>query len=68
MTTQPQSSRSGTSKQTYDGVTDLVPRVFFFVTGVKGEYFTTKFAAEVRARKAGFNMAQVYSKRFFEEV
>jgi len=56
------------SKQTYDGVTDLIPRDLWYVAGVQGEYFTTKMAAEVRARRAGFNSATVYFKRFFEEV
>ena len=60
--------------QTYDGVTDLIPRVFFFVQGVKGEYFTNKMAAEVRANKAfpheseDKRYARVFYKRFFEEV
>ena len=62
------------NKQTYDGVTDMVPRDLWYVVGVQGEYFTTKMAAEVRANKAfpheDYNScyARVFYKRFFEEV
>lgn len=61
-------------KQTYDGVTDLVPAELFFVQGITGEYFTTKLAAEVRARKAfpheseDKRYARIFFKRFFKEV
>jgi len=61
-------------KQTYDGVTDLIPRDLWYVAGVQGEYFTTKLAAEVRARAAfphetpPERYARVFYKRFFEEV
>jgi hypothetical protein len=62
------------TKQTYDGVTDLLPRDLWYVAGVKGEYFTNKMAAEVRARAAfpheseDKRYARVFFKRFFEEV
>jgi len=60
--------------QTYDGVTDLIPHDFYYIKGITGEYFTTKMAAEVRARAAfphedtGRRYARVFYKRFFEEV
>lgn len=62
------------TKQTYDGVTDLVPCNLWYVAGVQGEYFTNKMAAEVRARAAfphetpTDRYARVFFKRFFEEV
>jgi len=62
------------TKQTYDGVTDLVPHDLYYVRGITGEYFTTKLAAEVRARAAypheseDKRYARVFYKRFFEEV
>jgi hypothetical protein len=58
----------------YDGVTDLIPRDFYFIKGIRGEYFNNRLAAEVRARKAFPNetmhegLARVFHKRFFEEV
>ena len=44
------------------------------IHGVTGEFYTTKLAAEVRARKAfphedyNSRYARVFYKRFFEEV
>jgi len=46
----------------------------WYVRGVSGEFFTTKMAAEVRARAAfphedtGRRYARVFCKRFFEGV
>lgn len=66
MTTQP--------KQIYDGVTDLIPQDLYHVFGLTGEYFTTKLAAEVRARKAfpheseDQRYARIFFQRFFKEV
>ena len=62
------------TKQTYDGVTDLIPQDLWHVHGITGEFYTTKLAAEVRARKAfpeespDRRYARVFYKRFFEEV
>lgn len=74
-TTNPnQSSQPGTSTQTYDGVTDLIPINLYHVFGLTGEYFTTKLAAEVRARKAFPNddpnqrHSRIFYQRFFKEV
>ena len=61
-------------KQTYDGVTDLVPQDLYFIEGIKGEYFTNKLAAETRAAKAfphedpDRRYARVFYRRFFREV
>jgi len=61
-------------KQTYDGVTDLVPQDLYHIKGIAGEFYTTKLAADVRARKAfpyetmHEGLARVFHKRFFEEV
>jgi hypothetical protein len=58
----------------YDGVTDLVPVSMWYVVGVTGEYFTTKLAAEVRARAAfpienpDMRYARVMYRTFFKEV
>lgn len=58
----------------YDGVTDLVPVEMWYVQGVVGEYFTTRLAAEVRARAAypqetpDQRYARVFFNRFFKEV
>jgi len=62
------------TKQTYDGVTDLIPQDLYHIKGIAGEFYTTKLAAEVRARAAfphetpPERYARVFNKRFFEEV
>ena len=60
-------------KPTYDGVTDLIPQDLYYIHGITGEFYTTKLAAEVRARAAFPHSptpghARVFYKRFFEEV
>tara|TARA_R110000823_G_scaffold45204_1_gene116587 strand:+ start:285 stop:473 length:189 start_codon:yes stop_codon:yes gene_type:complete len=61
-------------KPTYDGVTDLIPQDLYYIHGITGEFYTTKLAAEVRARAAfpeespDRRYARVFYKRFFEEV
>jgi hypothetical protein len=63
-----------TSQPQYDGVTDLRPIKLYFVHGIAGEYFTTKLAAEVRARAAfptenpDRRYARIFYRAVFEEV
>jgi hypothetical protein len=55
-------------------ISEFIPRDLWFVTGVKGEYFTNRLAAEVRARKAFpsedtyQNHKRVFHKRLYERV
>jgi len=54
---------------------DPTPEVnLYYVRGITGEYFTTKLAAEVRARKAfpyeseDERYARIFYQRFYMEV
>ena len=60
--------------ENYNGVGDLARVTLWYVQGVEGEYYTTKLAAEARARKAfpiegpDCRYARIFSRSFWKEV